>query len=307
MTASTPDTAPPQTRADDQPTELAPTTAAVLGRYASTTASSARVLLTTVFGDALLPRGEAVSVGALIELAGPLGINDRNVRTTLQRLSSERLVTAERIGRRSFYRVHPEAVPTFVAANQRIYERPSVAWDGQWTMAVVDPNGDVDSRADLLQRLRWLGLAAAAPGVLASALVTPDQITAALADGAGLGGVLALTRAPVVSGTLLDDDGRRRFFDPAGHLDERYRAHLATFSPFDGDSLANTGPVDAFVLRTLAVDSWRRLALRAPDIPADLEPDNWPAAAAFELTASVLAAVRPGSDDHLDRVLAAHR
>ncbi len=284
------------------PPVVAPTTAAVLERYTSSASPSARVLLTTIFGDALLPRDEAVPVGAIIELAAPLGINERNVRTTLQRLSSERLVTATRVGRRSFYEVHPEARTTFAAANHRIYQRPRVSWDGRWTIAVLDPDRDDEARTDLLQRLGWLGLAPAAPGVLASALVSPEEVAAAVAEGSGAAGILALTRGPLTTGTLLDDEGRRRFFDPDGQLDERYRSHLDTFA---SARLTVPTPLDAFVLRTLVVDSWRRLALRATDIPGELEPDGWPAGAAFDLTAAVLADVRTASEAHLDAVLAA--
>ncbi|MEL7157338.1 MAG: PaaX family transcriptional regulator C-terminal domain-containing protein [Actinomycetota bacterium] len=271
----------------------------VLADYDRSASPSARVLLTTIFGDAILPRRRAASVAALATLAQPLGINERAVRTALQRLSTEQLVSADRVGRHSFYRVHPDAVPTFEQANRRIYQRPRPSWDGQWTIAVLDAAEGAEGER-LAQELRWLGLAPVEPGVLVSATVTPAEVIAVAGpDGAGL---TALTRGLLDAGSLTGDEGRRRLVDPDGALDKLYRRHLETFAPAL-DIAADAPGVDAFVLRTLAVDSWRRIALRAAEVPPALEPTDWLAEPAFELTAELLAQLRSASDRHLDEVL----
>ena len=46
-------------------------------------------LIVTIFGDAILPRGGAVTLGSLISLAAPFGLNERLVRTAAARLAKE--------------------------------------------------------------------------------------------------------------------------------------------------------------------------------------------------------------------------
>ena len=102
-------------------------------------APSARNLLVTVFGDALLPHGAdtAVSVGSLARLLEPFGVSERLVRTSLTRLMNDGLLTSRSVGRRSFYSVAPESVPLFRQADGRIYGTRRPAWDGWWTVVVT--------------------------------------------------------------------------------------------------------------------------------------------------------------------------
>ncbi len=46
-------------------------------------------LLITLFGDAIAPRGGAVTLGSLIRLAQPFGLTERLVRTSVARLARE--------------------------------------------------------------------------------------------------------------------------------------------------------------------------------------------------------------------------
>ena len=46
-------------------------------------------LLVTVFGDAIAPRGGAVTLESLIRLAAPFGLTERLVRTSVARLARE--------------------------------------------------------------------------------------------------------------------------------------------------------------------------------------------------------------------------
>ena len=117
--------------------------------------TTTRSLLTTVFGDALLPRRQPSSVVDLALLVAPLGVNERAVRTTLLRLSRDGLVMGHREGRRSLYAVAPTAIDTFRRAETRIYECVDVSWDQQWTMALIDPASDSTDRARLQRCLLY--------------------------------------------------------------------------------------------------------------------------------------------------------
>ena len=65
-------------------------------------------LLTSVFGDAIAPRGGAVWLGSLINVLEPFGINQRLVRTSVFRLAKEGWLRSEQIGRRSYYSLTPD-------------------------------------------------------------------------------------------------------------------------------------------------------------------------------------------------------
>ena len=67
----------------------------LLERFRQKSRVQARALITSVFGDAVLPRGGRVWLGSLIQLLAPLDINERLVRTTVFRLVKEEWLQAE--------------------------------------------------------------------------------------------------------------------------------------------------------------------------------------------------------------------
>ncbi len=265
--------------------------------YASDPRSSARVLLATIFGDAILPRGQEAAVQALAALMAPTGASERLVRTSLHRLAADGLVTAERRGRQSFYRVAPEARGTFADADARIYAGRPGAWDGQWTVAVLDPDGP--GRDAIRTELRWLGLGAVSPGVHVSPTVDVATVEAALARHESP--LVLLLRGPSTSAVTVGDAALLAAVDPLGDIDAALRSHVDRFGPFVG--VSDLDAASAFVLRSLLVDSWRRIVLRMPDVPAELVPERWLGQVARDVTASVYRSVVDASEAHLDTVL----
>src|ERR1700719_4826340 len=62
-------------------------------------------LIVTLFGDAIMPRGGAVALGSLIDLAAPFGLNERLVRTATTRLVHDGWLKGRREGKLSEYRL----------------------------------------------------------------------------------------------------------------------------------------------------------------------------------------------------------
>src|SRR5690606_34610714 len=65
----------------------------------------ARWLSGTVSGDAIWHRGGNAWLGSVVALVGPLGVNERAVRTAVFRLAQDHWLASQQIGRRSYYRL----------------------------------------------------------------------------------------------------------------------------------------------------------------------------------------------------------
>ncbi len=261
--------------------------------------ASARVVLTTVFGDALRPRNARAGVRQLAQIMEPLGVNERAVRTALHRLSADGLVTSEREGRHSFYRVAPDAEPTFDQGESRIYGAVNPEWDGEWTVVVADATGE--PRASLDRALTWAGFRQVHAAVWMSPTATPET---AIDEAARVDASLAaVSRGPLIAGSW-DDQGRRRtLLDPDGDLEALYLRHLRAFD--NGATWQDLDPPSALSARILLITNWRRLALRTPSLPAALVPADWPGTEARELTRTTYRALQKASERHLDELLGA--
>ena len=123
-------------------------------------------LIVTLFGDAILPRGGAVSLGSLIKLAAPFGLNERLVRTAASRLVHDGWLAAHRSGKLSEYHLSAAGRDRFDEATQRIYGAPSPAWSGRWSLVVL-PQLPGPKRKRIRENLSWLGFGEFAAGVFA--------------------------------------------------------------------------------------------------------------------------------------------
>lgn len=257
-------------------------------------------LIVTIFGDSIMPRGGAISLGSLIELAAPFGLNERLVRTATARLAHEGWVRARRAGKRSEYRLSDSGGERFAEATRRIYGEPTPHWSGRWTLVVL-PAMPAAARHRLRKELTWQGFGELASGVFAH----PDrqakgvELPLAGADSAG---------ALIFEADLAAHGIPARLVDLGWDLADlalRYRRFVERFETASA-ALRNqpADPETAFVLRTLLIHEYRRLHLRDPLLPKRLLPANWPGHRAEQLCREIYGSVFAASESHLSRVAA---
>jgi phenylacetic acid degradation operon negative regulatory protein len=273
------------------------------GATCSDGAPSARNLLVTVFGDALLPHGDEsrISVRALTRLLHSFGVNERLVRTSLTRLVNEGLLAVTAEANRSYYGVAADALELFRQADRRIYRGEHGDWDGSWTIVVIDgTEATARRRAQLRQELAWAGLGVVAPNVMASPIVAVDVAAAVVAHVGGFSNVL-VSRSTVVeaSGTLGADELAHRVA-ALDELAERYGAFVERFAPMR--ELTCLDPEPAFKLRTLLVAEFRRIVLTDPQLPGALLPPGWIGTRARSVAAELYAATAPRAERFLTEV-----
>ncbi|MFI4909081.1 MAG: phenylacetic acid degradation operon negative regulatory protein PaaX [Steroidobacterales bacterium] len=246
-------------------------------------------LLITIFGDAIAPRGGAVTLGSLIDLAHPFGLAERLVRTAVARLATDGWLAATRHGRRSEYHLTESGRKLFAEATRRIYGVGPSRWDGQWTLAVLPPAAG-HSRRNIREELRWLGFGQLSPGVYAHPACTLEEAHGWLVT-LGCGNRCWLFKS-ATEGMAAD----RRLAAEGWNLvtiGRRYRRFRDTFAPVAAavraaDALA---PEAAFLVRTLLIHEYRKIHLQDPLLPPALLPAEWVGTEAYELTATLYAAV----------------
>jgi phenylacetic acid degradation operon negative regulatory protein len=269
--------------------------------------ASARTLLVTIFGDAVAPRGGEVWLGTLSRLVEPLGINDRLVRTSLQRLVADGLLVNRRDGRLSFYSIAPAARHEFWEADRRIYHpRTATPWDGRWTIAVEPAGLPAAERTALRQQLAWLGFAALGPPVHVCPLNRTDELQHLLAD-LGLTDQVVVFRGEVAAAGRSNADLAQTLTGGLQELEPVWKKFLRRFGPL-AEGLTAPGvtvdPEDAFLTRILLVHAYRRVVLREPELPAELWPSEWIGEQAYAVAATCYRALAESAEAHLHRVCA---
>ena len=264
---------------------------------------SARSVLVTVLGDSVLPVTKTLWLSSLFRLAEPFGFSERLVRTSMFRLVAEGWMSNERIGRRSRYSMTLLAVRESEDADGRIYSRESGNWDGSWTFAVVDtPSMPAAERDRIARHLRWHGFVSLGRGVMASPSATEHGLTELLDL------VDPIAAVPTGRAELADLQGlvEGGFFAEVfrtADTEAAYRDFLARYQPWRSQDLNGAAPLDAYSLRTMLVHEFRRVRLRAPDVPAELLPPDWIGDRAYTLAADLYRRLSPPAARALGEIL----
>ena len=254
-------------------------------------------LVVSTFGDAVVPHGGAIWLGSLIRWLAPFGVNERAVRTAVQRLTSGDWFHTRTTGRRSDYSLTPTSRHTFADAERRIYAEAPHEWDRSWSVVVIPPHVPVEKRDAARRELRWHGFGELAPSVLVHPRADLDELDLALRD-------LALDRDALVLRARNERNGESPLHGLIGaawdlrDLARDYEGYVRRFRPLAASLRAGTPePELCFRIRVLAIHEYRRILLRDPELPAELLPRTWIGNEARRLCAEIYREVeRPAVD-----------
>ncbi len=276
----------------------------LIQRFQERTPIRASSLIITLYGDAIEPHGGTVWLGSLIQLLEPMGINERLIRTSIFRLSKEGWLTAEKVGRRSYYSLTGTGRRRFEKAFKRVYNVNVPAWDGAWCLVALSQL-PADKRKQVREELEWQGFGAIAPTMLASPRSDKADVNATLQELDALeDSIVFETR----SQDVLASKALRAQVRESWNIDElgkHYSEFIKLFRPLwqvlrEQDSLRGE---DCFLARTLLVHEYRRLLLRDPQLPDELLPGDWEGRAARQLCRNIYRLVCARSEEWLNAAL----
>lgn len=243
-----------------------------------------RLLIVTLYGDAIEPHGGTVWLGSLVKLLEPLGINERLIRSSVFRLAKEGWLTSEKVGRRSDYGLTTTGRRRLAQAFKWVYSAALPDWDGCWCLVIIS-RLPASKRRELRKALAWQRFGTLTTGVLACPRSDPADISAALMD-MGLQDqtiVFETTQQhPLVSNVLCNQ--ARESWDIV-RLGDHYREFIQLFRPLWKAMRAQEGlaPCDCFIARILLINEYRKLVLQDPHLPDELLPADWEGRSARQL------------------------
>jgi len=259
-------------------------------------------LITTVFGDAISPRGGNVWLGSLISIMADFGISERLVRTSVFRLSRDGWLQSEQVGRRSYYSLTEDGRGRFEQATQRIYSVPAGSWDHRWCLLLLS-GLSTSSKEVARKELGWLGFGPLSANVLAHP--APDLAVLDVA----IKRIGVADQLVVLEGqTIRNEPGMRQLAHNGWNLaaiNARYEQFLEMFRPImkaAGQS-SKIEEKQAFIARTLLIQEYRKVLLRDPQLPQELLPTDWKGAAAYQLCRNLYLSIYHEADRYLDSAL----
>jgi phenylacetic acid degradation operon negative regulatory protein len=227
-------------------------------------------MLFTVLGELVLPGGGAAWTSAVIDVFARLGIEHKATRQALMRSAADGWLDAEKVGRRTLWRLTDDAHRLLTDGAQRIYSfgAASQAWDGRWLLVSAHPaETDRAARERLRRRLAWAGFGSLAPGLWISP--HPErQIEAEAALRAALVGHLPAAHIFVARRSGIGDE--RAMVETAWDLRAIQRQYAAFLHEF-----GSPGAADALARQIELVHAWRQFPLVDPALPRELLPADW--------------------------------
>ena len=242
--------------------------APALSRRHAAGAPSARGLLFTLLGEFVLPGGGTAWTSAALAVFARLGIEEKTTRQALMRTAASGWLDAEKVGRRTRWRLTASAQKMLTEGADRIYSftGPGESWDGRWLLVYARiPESDRHARHVVRSRLSWAGFGslggglwisphpdreAEAIGVLREAGVA-DDAHVFVARRSGLADVQAMVAAA---------------WD-LGAIEDRYEEFIEEFRA--------TAPADVLARQIELVHAWRRFPALDPVLPRELLPARW--------------------------------
>lgn len=272
---------------------------ALVDEFRSRPTLRAGSLITTVFGDAVAPRGGTVWLGSLINVMADFGISERLVRTSVFRLARDGWLQADQVGRRAYYRLSDSGRERFEQATHRIYGEPAGRWNGDWCLLLLSAL-ETQSKEAVRRECGWLGFGPMSANVLAHPAPDLAELDITMRR---LG--VAETLVVMNGHTIRNTSAMRELARDCWNLDAIDRGYADFVKRFRDiyQALTDSRQVTdqwAFIIRTLLIQEYRKVLLRDPQLPTELLPAGWHGAAAYQLCRNLYRSVHAGADAWLD-------
>ncbi len=255
------------------PPSRSPAAAAVgqppaLSRRHAAGAPSARGLLFTLLGEFVLTGGGTAWTSAVLAAFARLGIEEKATRQALMRTAASGWLDAEKVGRRTRWKLTGSARRMLTVGAERIYSftGPIENWDGRWLLVYVRiPDSERRARHVVRSRLSWAGFGSLGAGLWISP--HPDREAEAVG---------VLTEAGVAQDAHVFVASRSGLADvrlmvaaawDLTAIEDQYRQFIAEF--------ADRAPADVLARQVELVHAWRRFPSVDPALPRELLPGRW--------------------------------
>jgi phenylacetic acid degradation operon negative regulatory protein len=261
----------------------------------------ARSLVFDLFGDHLRYRGGEVRLRALVSLMGCFDVPEPTVRVVVTRLRKEGWLVSRRDGRETIYSLTDTAWALLDEGRERIFQRATGPWDGQWHMILYTvPETERALREQLRKKLAWLGFGPLSSSVWVSPHDRVRQVRDAFAGEPSVRLDLFRSRS---EGLDADQGIAARAWD-LGQLHDAYAELLAVYRPrLAAYRSGDLRGADALVERMRLVHDYRRFPFRDPDLPPELLPVGWPGREAHQLFVEVHGLLRGQAEACVDDLL----
>jgi phenylacetic acid degradation operon negative regulatory protein len=239
-----------------------------LSRRHAAGATSARGLLFTLLGELVLPGDETAWTSAILAVFARLGVEEKATRQALMRTAAAGWLDAEKVGRRTRWRLTGNARRLLTDGAARIYSfaGPAPDWDGRWLVVVTRiPEGDRRARHVVRTRLSWAGFGTLGAGLWISPHPAREEEARGVLRDAG---VAEDTQVFVAMRTGLGDvrDMVAQAWDLTA-VEEQYEQFIEEFGDRE--------PPGVLVRQLELVHAWRRFPSIDPALPRELVPARW--------------------------------
>jgi phenylacetic acid degradation operon negative regulatory protein len=225
-------------------------------------------MLFTLLGELVLPTDGTAWTSAVLTAFARLGIEEKATRQALMRTAAAGWLDAQKVGRRTRWRLTGNARRLLTEGAHRIYSfaGPAQDWDGRWLLVYVRiPERERRARHVVRTRLSWAGFGSLGAGLWISPHPDRESEAVRVLNEAGLGDaahVFAATRPGLGDVRLMVAQA----WDLAA-VEEQYEQFIEEFGA--------RAPGDVLTRQVELVHAWRRFPSVDPALPRELLPERW--------------------------------
>ncbi len=261
----------------------------------------ANSLIITIYGDFIAPHGGTVWLGSFIRLVQPLGLNERVVRTSVYRLSQEKWLVSEQLGRKSFYSLTTSGRRRFEHAYRRIYFAPQNTWNGEWQLVLIPGSLPASQKDALRKELAWTGYGALSSSILAHPSAGTEELLEILQETGAHDKVVSMKASNI---SALNSKPLQELVHECWNLEAlatKYDEFIERFRPVlrSMRAASELDPEQCFLVQTLLMHDFRRVLLHDPQLPSQLLPSNWSGGIAWQLCRELYGVTHGLAQQHL--------